>query len=92
MSIGRLLSGRSAPKLCPRFEERLGIGGQSLASPLKCRPAVTRGIIRNDAGRKRGRIVPPANPSAPQVGAPNHECRRDWEGGVSGQANVLFLF
>jgi len=50
------------------------------------------GIIRNDAGRERGRIVRPGNPSAPQVGAPDHEYRRDWEAGVSGQENVLFLF
>jgi hypothetical protein len=52
----------------------------------------TSGIIRNDGGRERDRIVRPANPSAPQVGALNHECRRDWEAGVSGQENVLFLF
>jgi hypothetical protein len=52
----------------------------------------TSGIIRNDAGRERGRIVRPENPFAPQVGALNHEYRPDWEAHVSGQGNVLFLF
>jgi hypothetical protein len=36
-------------KALPRFEERLGIGGQSLASPLKCRQrlrAASSGMMR----------------------------------------------
>jgi hypothetical protein len=66
--------------------------GRLFASLLECLPMATSGIIRKDAGRERGRIVRPANPSAPQGGALNHECRRDWEAGVSGQGNVLFLF
>jgi hypothetical protein len=66
--------------------------GEAFASLLICLPMATSNIIRNDAGRARGRIVQPANPSAPQVGALNHGCRRDWEAGVSGQENVLCLF
>ena len=44
--------------------------------------------IKKDAGRS----ARPASSNAPRVDAPGHECRRDWAAGVSGQANVLFLF
>ena len=74
------------------IEERLCIDGEPFASRLMCRPMATSGIIRNDAGRERGRFVRPANRFAPQVGALNHACRRDWEADVSGQGKCsLFV-
>jgi len=65
---------------------------QPFASLLTSRPPATTDTIRNDACQGRGQIVRPVNPSAPQVEALDHECRRDWEAGVSGQGNVLVMF
>jgi hypothetical protein len=48
--------------------------------------------IKKNVDRKRGRSARPASPSGPPGEAPDHEYRREWEGGVSGQENVLFLF
>jgi hypothetical protein len=49
-------------------------------------------IIKRNVGRKRGRSERPASQAAPPGEAPDHEYWREWEGGVSGQQNVLFLF
>jgi hypothetical protein len=48
--------------------------------------------LRDDAGRKHARSARPTNPAVPLSEAPNREYRSDWEGGVSGQENVLLLF
>jgi hypothetical protein len=49
-------------------------------------------IVKKDVGRTRGRSARLATPCAPPAEAPDHGCRRDWEGRVSCQENVLFLF
>jgi hypothetical protein len=65
---------------------------QPFASLLTSWPPATTDTIRNDACQGRGQIVRPVNPSAPQVEALDHECRRDSEAGVSGQGNVRVMF
>ena len=59
---------------------------------LKHLPGLRPNIIKKDAGRTRGRSARLATPCAPPAEAPDHGCRRDWEGRVSCQENVLFLF
>jgi hypothetical protein len=70
----------------------LGIMAICPVSMVEYRTTAMSDIVKKDAGRKRGRSAQRANPCAPRVEAPDHEYRRDWEAGVSGQGNVLFLF
>jgi hypothetical protein len=58
----------------------------------KFRPKAIVDTLKKDVGRKRGRSGRPTSRGALPGEAPNHGYRREWEAGVSGQGNVLFLF